>query len=243
MSGRTMRRALPKETQEPKILRAADSVERVYGALKEFAMDYRFRPGERINEVELAAELGVSRTPVRAALNRLERDGFVLCVPNKGFHARELSALAVRDLYELRAAVERAAFMLACERASDTDIEAAIEAWEEHSTFDSEGSWAKVALADESFHLSLTRLSKNAQMATALEALDARIRFFRRIDLENMTRRTQSYGEHAAIIEALRARDAVGGATLLERHIVLSSAHAVEVAARGLARIFLGNAA
>lgn len=223
--------------------RAADSVERVYETIKEFAIDYRFRPGEKINEVELAAELTVSRTPVRAALNRLERDGFVVSIPNKGFYARELTPDAVRDLYELRAAIERAAFVLACERATDAEIEATVNAWEKHSSLKGEGSWAKIALADEGFHMALTQLSKNAQMVAALESLCSRIRFFRRIDLETMPRRSHSYQEHAAIIEALRRRDAAGGADLMEKHITLSSAHAMDVATRGLARIFFGAAA
>lgn len=224
-------------------VRAADSVERVYARIKDFAIDYRFRPGERINEVELAAELAVSRTPVRAALNRLERDGFVTSVPNKGFFARELTPEAVRDLYELRAAIERAAFVLACERATDAEIETTAKAWTKHSSLKNEGSWAKIAVADESFHMALTQLSKNAQMIAALEGLCARIRFFRRIDLESASRRERTYREHEAIIDALRRRDAAGGASLLEKHITLSSAHAIEVAARGLARIFMGTAA
>jgi DNA-binding GntR family transcriptional regulator len=223
--------------------RAADSVERIYAIIKEYAIDFRFRPGEKINEVELAAQLEVSRTPVRAALNRLERDGFVVSVPNKGFYARDLTPEAVRDLYELRAAVERAAFVLACERASDTDIEMTIAAWEKHNSLKEEGSWAKIALADEAFHMALTRLSKNEQMASALEGLASRIRFFRRINLEILPQRAESYREHAAIIEALRHRDAAKGAALLEKHITLSSAHAVEVATRGLALIFFGKAA
>lgn len=223
--------------------RAADSVERVYATIKEYAVDFRFRPGEKINEVELAAELGVSRTPVRAALNRLERDGFVMSVPNKGFYAREVTPDAVRDLYELRAAIECAAFGLACERASDEEIEAAASAWEQHSSVEQAGSWAKIALADEDFHMSLTRLSKNAQMASALEGLASRIRFFRRVNLESAAQRTDSYREHVEIIDALRRRDAAHGRALLDKHITLSSAHAMEVATLGLARIFFGKAA
>lgn len=223
--------------------RAADSVERIYGIVKEFAIDFRFRPGEKINEVELAAQLGVSRTPVRAALNRLESDGFVVSVPNKGFYARNLTPEAVRDLYELRAAIECAAFVLACERASDHEVEATVAAWEQHSDLDEQGSWAKIALADEAFHMALTRLSKNAQMASALEALASRIRFFRRVNLEVLAQRTESYQEHAAIIDALRRRDAAKGAAILQKHITLSSAHAIDVATRGLALIFFGKAA
>ena len=105
--------------------RAADSVDKVYDALKDLAVDYRFRPGERVNEVELAARLGVSRTPIREALNRLVRDGFMSFVPNRGFYARDITPKGVQDLYELRAAVERAAFKLACERGTDEEILAA----------------------------------------------------------------------------------------------------------------------
>jgi len=223
--------------------RAADSVERIYGIVKEFAIDFRFRPGEKINEAELAAQLGVSRTPVRAALNRLESDGFVVSVPNKGFYARNLTPDAVRDLYELRAAVECAAFKLACERASDAEIEATVAAWEDHCGLTEQGSWAKIALVDEAFHMALTRLSQNAQMASALEALASRIRFFRRVNLEVTAQRAESYQEHAELIDALRRRDAARGAAILEKHIRLSSAHAVDVATRGLALIFFGNAA
>jgi DNA-binding GntR family transcriptional regulator len=60
-------------------------VEKVYEKVKGLAIDYHFRPGERVNEVELAAQLGVSRTPVREALNRLAKDGFMNVVPNRGF--------------------------------------------------------------------------------------------------------------------------------------------------------------
>ncbi|MCB4767392.1 GntR family transcriptional regulator [Ancylobacter sp. Lp-2] len=223
--------------------RAADSVERVYAIIKELAIEYRFRPGQKINEAELAAQLSVSRTPVRAALNRLERDGFVLTVPNKGFHAREITPDALRDLYELRAAVERAAFVLACQRASERDMEATIAAWERHNSLAEEGSWAKIALADEAFHMALTRLSQNEQLALALESVASRLRFFRRIALEALPQRAKTYQEHAAIIDALRRRDAAAGAALIEQHITLSSAHAMEVATRGLARIFFGSAA
>ncbi len=223
--------------------RAADSVERVYVILKEMAVEYRFRPGEKINEAELAAQLDCSRTPVRAALNRLERDGFVVTVPNKGFFARSITPEAVRDLYELRAAVERAAFMLASRRASDTEIEATVAAWEQHNQLEQEGSWAAIARADEAFHMALTHLSRNTQMALALDSISSRIRFFRRIALETLPQRATGYRDHAAIIEALRRRDGAAGADMLERHITLSSEHAVHVATTGLARIFFGDAA
>ncbi len=226
--------------------RAADSVEKVYDAVKDLAVDYRFKPGERVNEVELAARLGVSRTPVREALNRLSRDGFMNFVPNRGFYARDITPEGVQELYELRAAIERAAFRLACERGSDAEIAEIAAIWETHNGLtnadtDAEPDWGKVAEADEAFHVGIIRLAKNERMLHALDMVNSLIRFFRRIDLESSRRRGNTYGEHAAIIDCLKQRDGERGGELIERHITLSSAHAVDVTKEGLARIFFGR--
>src|SRR6478752_2113033 len=80
---------------------ASDSiVDRVYEQLKAMAVSYEFKPGERLNEGELAKRLGVSRTPLREALNRLNTEGFLRFTPGKGFFCRELDAHEIFDLYE-----------------------------------------------------------------------------------------------------------------------------------------------
>ncbi len=230
-----------KKAAPKKVGRAADSVEKVYEAVKELAVDYRFKPGERINEVELAARLGVSRTPVREALNRLARDGFMSFVPNRGFYARDITPEGVQELYELRAAIERAAFRLACQRGTDEEIAATIAIWETGSDQRPVTDWAKVAEADEAFHVGIVGLAKNERMLEALRSVNSLIRFFRRIDLESNRRRGNTYDEHSAIIACLRNRDGEAGGELIERHITLSSAHAVDVTKEGLARIFFGR--
>ena len=87
---------------------ASDSiVDRVYEQLKAMAVSYEFKPGERLNEGELAKRLGVSRTPLREALNRLNTEGFLRFTPGKGFFCRELDAHEIFDLYELRKSIEK----------------------------------------------------------------------------------------------------------------------------------------
>lgn len=241
---RNQTRLSPKPAaKKKKIERQADSVDRVYDAVKTLAIDYRFKPGERINEVELAASLSLSRTPVREALNRLVRDGFMHFVPNRGFYARDITPEGVQELYELRAAIERAAFRLACERASDEEISAAVAIWENNSELTPETNWTLMAEADEAFHVAIVSLAKNSRMLAALESVNSLIRFFRRIDLETPRRRGGTFKEHAAIIDCLRKRNAEKGGELLERHVILSSAHAVDVTKEGLARIFFGQKA
>ena len=232
------------QAKAQKPTRPADVVDRVYESIKELAVEYRFKPGERVNEVELATRLGVSRTPVRESLNRLVRDGFMNFVPNKGFYSRELSPESVQALYELRASIERGAFRWACQRGSEKDIAAAAALWTESAGKMNDFTmvdWSEVAKADEAFHLAIVRLSQNPEMLRAIEEINALIRFFRVIDLESKRRRGNTYDEHAAIIDALTRRDEEAGGALIEKHIILSSAHAVEVTKEGLARIFFGR--
>lgn len=225
--------------------RSADSVDKVYEAVKKLSVDYHFRPGERINEVELAGRLGVSRTPVREALNRLARDGFMTCVPNRGFYSREITPQGVHAMYEMRAVIEQAAFRFACLRGSDEEIAATVAIWNTHKDISLEdgvvGNWEQVAEADEAFHMSIALMSKNELIHETLEGLNSLIRFFRRIDLATPSRRINAYDEHVEIIDALCCRDAERGVKIIEKHITLSSEHAVEVTKEGLARIFFGQ--
>ena len=225
--------------------RSADSVEKVYEKVKLLAIDYHFRPGERVNEVELAGQLGVSRTPVREALNRLSKDGFMSFVPNRGFYARDITPEGVRELYEVRMVIEQATFRFACQRASDEEIAATTAIWEEVSQKQQDVSeisdWSTIAQADERFHMEIAHISKNSQLYDMLDSLDSLIRFFRRIDLETPSRRNNAYLEHVEIISALRQRDVQKGMSLIERHVSLSSEHAVEGTKEGLARIYFGK--
>jgi DNA-binding GntR family transcriptional regulator len=220
--------------------RVADVVDRVYRQVREMAIDYRFRPGERLNEVELASRFKVSRTPIRQALNRLEQESFVTFVPNRGFYARDIAPDDLRRIYEFRALVECAAFPLACERGADDQIARIGATWREktHECDDRD----VMRDADEEFHLSIARLAGNHYIIHVLEDINAKLRFFRKIDLENPKRFEGTYREHAKILDHLRRRDPAG-AEILRDHIAMSAEHAAEVTKEGLARIFFETSA
>lgn len=217
--------------------RSADSVDRVYREATRRAVNWRFAPGERINEVALARELGVSRTPVREALNRLARDGFVRFVPNRGFLARDLSPELVRDLYELRAAIEVAAVRLACARATDAAIAKLARAWNSATENASARRLDRLTAADEAFHCGITRLSGNEQLLLTLDRVNAQIRYFRHVDQESPVRLDRTHREHAAVLQFLSRRDARRAGDLIEQHIVLSRERALAVTEEVLARI------
>jgi len=217
--------------------RAADSAEQIYERIKTMAMTFAIRPGERVNEVEVAKSLNVSRTPLREALNRLMVEGFLTRAPNRGFIGRPLDAKQVFDLYELRRALEASIVAIACERATDEEL-AELERFVKSSKDRPEDTNASSLLAlDEQFHERVAALTRNEEMARAIRSINARIHFFRWIDMQNGKRRyTQQ--EHMRIVKALKERDAPAAARLIEGHISRRLDRIVDVIRMGYAEIY-----
>jgi DNA-binding GntR family transcriptional regulator len=118
-----------RETSAPK--RTGLTVNDLYEQLKEMAVLYTIRPGERVNELELAEKFDVSRTPLREALNRLVAESLLNFVPNRGFFVRELHRQDIFDLFELRRSIEASAVQLAVERADIKDVRALRKFWKD----------------------------------------------------------------------------------------------------------------
>jgi DNA-binding GntR family transcriptional regulator len=193
-------------------------VDRVYEQLKAMSVSYEFKPGERLNEGELAKRLGVSRTPLREALNRLNTEGFLRFTPGRGFFCRELDAREIFDLYELRKAIEVASVRLALKRAKDEDIDSLLAFLDATGPDPGERSSVELVALDETFHERLMAMSDNAEMLRVLRNVNARIRFVRWIDMDRINR-TTTQAEHRAVVQALKARDEATCTSVLEKHI------------------------
>ncbi|MCC6535859.1 MAG: GntR family transcriptional regulator [Burkholderiales bacterium] len=218
--------------------RAADSAEQIYERIKTLAMTFAIRPGERVNEVEVARSLNVSRTPLREALNRLLVEGFLTRAPNRGFIGRPLDAKQVFDLYELRRVLEASIVAIACERSTDEEL-GELERFVKASTDRPEDANASSLLAlDEQFHERVARLTRNEEMLRAVRSINARIHYFRWIDMQN-GRRRQTQQEHLRIVKALMARDAPAAARLIEGHIARRLDRIVDVIRMGFAEIYM----
>jgi DNA-binding GntR family transcriptional regulator len=210
----------------------------VFATLRDMAISYQLKPGEKISEIELARRLGVSRTPVREALTRLVNDGFLLPA-TRGYMRRPLDVQESLDLYEARVAVESACLAMALERATDEEIGEATSFLEESRKVPADTPVERLVELDEAFHLRIADMARNAELKRILVNLNERIRFIRWIDMENVGR-DSTQKEHRAILKALKARDAAAGDRLLRRHIVLRRDQVVQAIQRGLARIYLG---
>lgn len=212
-------------------------VDRAYLALRARAIDFEFRPGEAVKVLAVARQLGLSRTPVKEALNRLVTEGLFEAAP-QGFVARSPDVDQIVDLFEMRMILETAGFALACERADDAGIEALAAWWSTVTPGYADLTVPETTRVDEAFHERFVALGGNRELVRELAGVCARIRFFRTIDMDHQSFRAPYYDDHVAIIAALRRRDAAAGQAVITRHITISRARAVEVIKEALARIF-----
>lgn len=225
---------MPGETVNPA------SVDRIYDAVRELAASYAIKPDERINEGALAKSLGASRTPVREALNRLVAEDLLVFQPGKGFFCRALDPQQIFDLYELRLIVEEAAITLACERASDEDIEALRQDLMTNGQ-NYEGKSVKELVAyDEHFHETLVGLSGNSELVKRLRNINARIRFVRWFDMEQRVSVTR--GEHRELMARLANREAGACRSILRGHIEKRLDQIISFARAGYSALYLPDA-
>ena len=163
-------------------------------------------PGDRLSERGLEPEFGASRTPIRAALMRLESEGLVRR-DDRGWRVAPIDLDEIRGLYEFREILETASARLAAERATRDDLAAladlaastAPDETPEHS-LDS----------GTSFHVELARLSGNAYLIDAMEGVLTRLYRTRWVEVQTAESRDRAYSEHTAIAEALLAGDPTG---------------------------------
>ena len=215
-----------------------NSTDRVYSDVREMAARFAFTPNERINEGQLARDLGISRTPLREALNRLAAEGFLNFQPGQGFFCRSLDPGDILDLYEARQAVESEGVRLAVDRARDPDIDE-IKAFLQEIEPKYRGSSPATLLVelDEEFHLRMIRLSANRELERILGNLNARSRFVRWIDMDQ--RRAITPDDHMRIVEAVASRDADLAASRLRGHIRRRREEATEAARMAFSRLYV----
>lgn len=219
--------------------RDASSVERLYLELRERAMRYDFRPGARINEQALGREFGISRPPLREALNRLVAEGFLDFVMNKGFFRKAISVEELFNLYQVRIALERRALLLAVQNASDAEIDSLRGYWDGVMAHAATMSIGDLLLADEEFHRRLAALSHNRELSQFLEQVTRRIHVARHIDLEQSDWNTSAFNAHARLVDLLQARQLEPALEALTEHIDLSLKRAVQITKEMVAKFFL----
>ncbi|OZI72306.1 GntR family transcriptional regulator [Bordetella genomosp. 12] len=197
----------------------ADSV---YDAVKQDILDYRLAPGDRFTETEVAERLQVSRTPVREALFRLQREGYLQVRHRNGWLVCPLDFDTLDHFYDLRLVLEQNAIERLCAMPqAPTLLKTLIAIWlAPHPCRDG----ATVAGLDEQFHLELVRAAGNPEIARIHREATERIRIVRQLDFTMAERVNKTYEEHGAILQAILAADATRAVHLLRTHIAESQA-------------------
>ncbi|MGE0630339.1 MAG: GntR family transcriptional regulator [Hyphomicrobiaceae bacterium] len=213
--------------------------ERVYDTIRNMAIDYEFRPDENINESLLAAQLGVSRTPVRDALNKLINEGLIVFRSNRGFFCRSLSADELLHLAEVRLGLEKLALELALARGTDQQRKDLLQFWSDVDARIPSLTTREIARLDEQFHERIFQMTENTILLGMIQQINARVRFVRQIDIEQPMRKGADFKEHFNIARALIERKDKEAMEALTRHLTFTADDAVKALREGLVRIFL----
>lgn len=203
--------------------------------IRESILSGEFVGGARLNEVELAATLGVSRTPVRAALSTLAAEGLLAYTPNSGYVVKSYSSQDIAGIYEVRASLEGLAARLAAERGlSDIHRGQLHKIVQEGADLVARGAWDEEARAardanNAAFHDVLMEAAGNAHLAFLLQKtrevpLVSQLKF-RDFDFNNLVRAQE---DHATIFEAITARQGIRAEGLAREHVYKSGARIVE---------------
>lgn len=193
--------------------------EMVYESLRDAIINQVLKPGERLMETDLAEEMGVSRTPVREAIRKLEQEGYVIMIPRKGAYVAGLSIKDIHEVFEIRGALEALAAGLAAERATQEEIEEmerniVLEA----SHFES-SDLIKTIEVDTKFHELIFKASKNDRLLSMINNLREQVQRFRTTTLAVSGRMKFALEEHRRIVEAIAARDVQLAQQMAKEHI------------------------
>ena len=173
--------------------------------------------GMSVTEQGLAGELGISRTPVREALRRLEVDGLVVSEPRFGMKVKELGYTEILELYEAREALEMAAVEICAEKISGIEI-AELEILQEQMA-GSVRDPSRMAGLNYAFHKALLNAAKNRYLTMSCEAIHKTLAILGATTLANTERAEESLIEHRDLIECLKLRDKEGARMIMGRHL------------------------
>jgi DNA-binding GntR family transcriptional regulator len=213
--GSVPRAAVAKPTARPR----GSRVEEAYAAVRQRILDNVYPPGYRALESALAAELAISRTPVREALIRLANEGLVEVIPRHGMRVLPLLAVDMSEIYVVLTALESAAAeIVARRRPSAAELKPLEDATSDMTRAlkaDDLDAWAA---ADERFHQGLVELAGNRTLTDAVQRVGDRAHRARMFTLRLRPKPVRSTREHRALLERIRAGDALGAVEVYRAH-------------------------
>jgi len=195
--------------------------EHIYDVLKTSIMNldiYDEGTNLRMDERTLADQLGISRTPIREAIMRLEQEGFVDIQPRRGVFIKRKSLDEILELIVVWAALESMAARMACQHATDAEIAELRRLGTKYTKDRAKAEMSEYSEANIEFHLCILRLAKTRMIETIAQGLFTHLKAIRRKALRDTSRADRSVVDHMHIIEAIEARDADLACDLVREH-------------------------
>lgn len=193
----------------------------VFNTLRKAILNGDLVPGQRLMEIALSEKLGVSRTPVREAIKRLEAEGLVVIVQRKGAEVAGISGSQLRDVLEVRLALEELAGELACVRITDKELE---QLKSINNSFmkmieDSDTLASEIAKADVEFHSVIYNATGNKRLIQMVNDFSQQMYRYRLEHIKELADKRVLGTEHSDIIEAIAAKDVVWTRDAIRSHI------------------------
>lgn len=166
-----------------------------------------FSPGERLMEIQLADEMGVSRTPVREAIRKLEQEGFVVMIPRRGTYVADISIKDIAEIYEIRTSLDMLAAGLAAERITPEELANMNRYLVEISKAANIMDMDKIVELDTAFHDVLYTASRNERLHGIIYNLRDQLTSIRGRSMSYPGRMSETMDEHRALVDSIAARD------------------------------------
>ena len=191
---------------------------KVFKKLREDILNGRYQENDELREAAIGEELGVSRTPVREAIRKLELEGLVVMVPRKGAYVAGMSMKDIHEVFELRSALEGLAVTLAAERITDDELEE-LERQVVKESEEREADLDTIVFIDTTIHDMIYQAARNQRLVQFISILQEQLQRFRAASLSKPGRSKTALEEHKKIVEALAERNGKLAAKLAKEHI------------------------
>lgn len=188
-------------------------------SLRKAIKDGVLKPGERLMEIQLADELGVSRTPIREAIRKLELEGFVVMVPRRGTYVADISLKDIAQVFEIRSALEELSAGLAAERITPDELEDLERILVEINEYIANDDFDKIVDADIRFHDVLYHASRNNRLVDILNNLREQMLRFRSISMHYPGRLAATWEEHRQLVENIANHNSAQARKIAKKHM------------------------
>ena len=191
----------------------------VFNTLRQAILRGELKPGERLMEIQLANKLGVSRTPIREAIRKLELEGLVLMIPRKGAEVADITEKSLRDVLEVRKALEELAVQLTCDKITKEQIRELEQAAEQFKKTLKSNDITEIAEADVRFHDIIYLATDNQKLILLLNNLREQMYRYRIEYLKRADKYSQLLAEHEEIIRHIEKKQKKEAAEIVCKHI------------------------